>query len=376
MEKQRSLPGVEWETARCGLCDGAESREVLVAEDLLFGLPGRFRLVRCNDCGHYFLNPRPTRETIGRFYPDDYGPHRDHHTAGVSESRDQASQPAIETATESASSEPASGRPWYLSSVVRRVPGLRRLYYWLSADQSEIVPTPSCERPRGLEVGCGSGRFLERLQECGWDAEGIEPAEVPASRCRERGLRVHVGGFESLKSAGDRFDAIFAWMVIEHLHDPAAALREMRRLLKADGQLLFSVPNYGCWESRVFGRYSYSLQLPIHLHQFTPQTIHRLLRENGFRVERLIHQPNLLNVVGSMGLWFQHRPPFDRLGAQLVQFTNAPSMWATLAMAPVAKFLAAIRQGGRLTIIARRDDTLGNRHDGVTVKPLSGQTDG
>ena len=84
-------------------------------------------------------------------------------------------------------------------------------------------------------MGCGSGRFLERLQESGWEVEGVEPANVPAQRCRDRGLNVHLGHFESLKLDDESFDAVFAWMVIEHLHDPAAALREIHRLLKPDG---------------------------------------------------------------------------------------------------------------------------------------------
>lgn len=334
--------GVRWESANCVLCGGSSNHPVLEADDSLFGCPGLFRLVRCDGCGHYFLNPRPTPDTIGRFYPDDYAPH--------------AEQAADARAVESSVPETAGpATPWYLSSPMRRVPGLRRLYYWLSDSRSEIIPHIDSDRPRALEVGCGSGRFLQKLRESGWDVTGIEPAERPARRCRERGLHVHTGTLESVHLDSASFDAVFAWMVVEHLHDPAAALREMRRLLKPDGKLMFSVPNFACWEPRVFGRNWFSLQLPTHLHQFTPRTLRRLARQNGFRIESLIHQSNLNNVTGSVGIWLNRRFPQRTWGKRLIDFTSNPSLWGSLSIAPAAKLLAALRQGGRLTVIATPD---------------------
>jgi SAM-dependent methyltransferase len=149
------------------------------------------------------------------------------------------------------------------------------------------------------------------------------------------------------------FDACFAWMVVEHLHDPLATLREMRRLLADDGWLVFSVPNYGCWESRVFGRYWLALDVPRHLQHFRPATVRQLLRASGFRVERIIHQRNMLNLLGSAALWLRVVRPQSSLGPALIQFANHPRMWPQIALAPLAKLLAALRQGGRLTVIAR-----------------------
>jgi SAM-dependent methyltransferase len=149
------------------------------------------------------------------------------------------------------------------------------------------------------------------------------------------------------------FDACFAWMVVEHLHDPLATLREVRRLLRDDGWLVFSVPNYGCWEARVFGRYWHALDLPRHLQHFRPQTLRQMLAQTGFRVERVIHQRNVLNLLGSLALWLRVHRPRSRLGPALIQYTNHPRMWPQIALAPLAKLLAWLRQGGRLTVIAR-----------------------
>jgi SAM-dependent methyltransferase len=318
------------------LCGATQSTPVITARDLLHGLPGEFQVVRCRGCTHCYVNPRPTPDAIGMYYPADYGPyHADESGPNVS----------------SSSVEP--GQPWYLSRPVRAVPGLRRCYYWLTRSYSTWIPPHPSTRARALELGCSDGRFLEELRGAGWDAVGVELSAEPAQRARQRGFTVHQGMLEPGMFPAGGFDACFAWMVVEHLHDPLATLREMRRLLADDGWLVFSVPNYGCWESRVFGRYWLALDVPRHLQHFRPATVRQLLRASGFRVERIIHQRNMLNLLGSAALWLRVVRPQSSLGPALIQFANHPRMWPQIALAPLAKLLAALRQGGRLTVIAR-----------------------
>ena len=103
----------------------------------------------------------------------------------------------------------------------------------------------------------------------------------------------------------------------------------------------------------VFGSYWYSLQLPTHYQQFTPRTIRSLLAQTGFRLVKLIHQRNVLNITGSLALWLREALPRRAWGPRLLQFTHDPSMWGYLALAPPARILSWLRQGGRLTILAR-----------------------
>jgi SAM-dependent methyltransferase len=333
---------VEWEQAACVLCGEEDCKTVLEARDLLYGCSGCFKLVRCLNCGHYYLAPRPTRASMSKFYPDEYGPHKDH-------------QPVNGTAVANDGDISRQPTPWYLSKIVRRIPGLRSLYYWASETHAEIIPKASSGRPLALELGCGNGRFLELLNERGWEANGIEAAEIPVRRCIDRGLNVRVEDIEAMPPESRVYDAVFAWMVIEHLHDPALALRRIRSSLKPQGLLLFSVPNFGSWEAKVFGRYWYSLQLPTHLNHFSPKTLRRLLTQNGFQVIRVHHQQNVLNLVGSIGIWLRDRFPKLRLGPRLIHFTDNPTMWGRLSLSPFAKLLSLFRQGGRLTVIACPD---------------------
>ncbi len=328
-----SLPGVAWEESSCSLCHGQSWKRVCEAEDVLHGLPGRFRLVRCCDCGHVYLNPRPTLETIAKYYPADYSPHA---------SANDAVQDGAPTAGPSRSLQ-----------LAKRIPGLRGLYYWLKETNAEVVPSVDEPEPRALELGCGNGRFLGILRDKGWQAEGLEPAEAPVAEARRSGFQVHKGVFRPGLYAERSLDAVFAWMVLEHLHDPPEALREIHRILKPGGWLVLSVPNWGCWEPKVLGRYWYSMQLPTHLHQFTPRALRKTLSHSGFGQIRVIHQRNVFNLVGSAGLWMREKFPQRRLGPKLLDFIANPSVGGQLALAPIAKLLAWSHQGGRLTVTAR-----------------------
>src|SRR5262245_38713680 len=74
--KDRGGPiGIEWEHAECALCGSNRSRLWIEFPQLLRDCGGRLRLVECRECGHIYQDPRPTRETIGLYYPEAYGPH-------------------------------------------------------------------------------------------------------------------------------------------------------------------------------------------------------------------------------------------------------------------------------------------------------------
>lgn len=64
--------GEAQEEIACPLCGGQDEELVLIARDLLFAKPGRYRLVRCRQCALEYVNPRPTPAALGPHYPEDY----------------------------------------------------------------------------------------------------------------------------------------------------------------------------------------------------------------------------------------------------------------------------------------------------------------
>lgn len=144
-----------------------------------------------------------------------------------------------------------------------------------------------------LDVGCGWGHFLETARARLWRAYGIEPsaeahayalAHMPA----ELGGGLQRGGWEDCAFAGqDRFDAITAFWLLEHLPDPVAFLRWARGKLAEGGALMLAVPQEWTATQRAANEQAavknYWLD-PTHLHYWNQATLTGLLRETGFNV--------------------------------------------------------------------------------------------
>jgi SAM-dependent methyltransferase len=97
---------------------------------------------------------------------------------------------------------------------------------------------------RLLDIGCGRGHFIKLAHETGYDAQGIDVSARAIGYAREQfGLRAEVRRLEEIVEAGEQFDLITLWHVLEHFADPYAALRQIRSLLRRDGLCVIEVPN-------------------------------------------------------------------------------------------------------------------------------------
>jgi len=134
-----------------------------------------------------------------------------------------------------------------------------------------------------LDVGCGQGRLLVRLKALGWEVEGqeIDP-DAGAHSLEDRAIRVYRAPLAELCLPEGRYDAIVMNHVIEHAVDPPALLRECRRLLKQDGQLVVVTPNAGSLGHRLFGAHWRPLEPPRHLFLFSDRNLPDLARKAGF----------------------------------------------------------------------------------------------
>ena len=146
--------------------------------------------------------------------------------------------------------------------------------------------------PRLLDIGCGYGFFLKKIEQHGWQVEGIEVSRPGREYARKKlGLRIHSNPIEKIAFPEKCFDAVTLFYVIEHVHDPKGLLKEVHRILKPGGMVVLRWP-HSTPVVKVLGPFSKRYDVyhtPYHLYDFNPETMKRLLLEAGFTaVETMI----------------------------------------------------------------------------------------
>ncbi|MFC1797494.1 class I SAM-dependent methyltransferase [Pseudomonadota bacterium] len=138
-----------------------------------------------------------------------------------------------------------------------------------------------------LDIGCGQGLFLKQFADRGWQAVGIEVSSSAAFHAREvQGLDVLVGKRTTEELANDSFDIISLWHVLEHADQPKTLLSEARRVLKTDGKLLLSVPNFSSLEARLGKQNWFHLDVPRHITHFTQDGLQTTLDATGWEITK------------------------------------------------------------------------------------------
>jgi len=124
---------------------------------------------------------------------------------------------------------------------------LYRTHWWWRARERLLVDVISGLTPKGvrhsiLDVGCGDGLFFDALAPFG-DVEGVE-SDPTVLGPRAEAHHIHVAPFNDQFEPGRRYSLILLLDVLEHLREPAAALRRARDLLEPNGRIVITVPAF------------------------------------------------------------------------------------------------------------------------------------
>jgi SAM-dependent methyltransferase len=226
------------ETVACNLCGCEQYTTVYEMPDRRFFREEFFAVVECNRCGLGFLNPRPTVAEIQKYYPSEYyqGP-------------------------------PTSSHDRYLA---------RR--YTRQANYLKGLENGSA-RKRLLDVGCANGDFPRFMAARGWEVEGVE---ISKSTTRITDFPVYTQELQHIPVDEPTYDAVTAWAVFEHVHDPMGCFQKASQIIKKGGLFVFLVPNFGS----VASRHLFCEDIPRHLYFFTRETVREYLHKTGFTLER------------------------------------------------------------------------------------------
>ncbi len=95
-----------------------------------------------------------------------------------------------------------------------------------------------------LDVGCGNGSILRRLQERGYrDLHGLELSDYAIDRLSASGIRMHRGRLPDIALPDASFDVVIASQVLEHMIRRRRFTAELARVLRPGGTALIFVPD-------------------------------------------------------------------------------------------------------------------------------------
>ena len=140
---------------------------------------------------------------------------------------------------------------------------------------------------RLLDLGCGQGDFLMEAAAAHWHPLGMEFSKDAVSLCCKRGLQVLQGANASTAFAGEHFDVVTSFEVLEHLRTPGDLLIDAASVLKPGGLLYLTTPNFNALLRHLERDEFQMLAYPEHLCFFTPASLRRLATRHGFRIAAL-----------------------------------------------------------------------------------------
>ncbi|MBM3124860.1 MAG: class I SAM-dependent methyltransferase [Chloroflexi bacterium] len=162
------------------------------------------------------------------------------------------------------------------------------MYWWSNRFYAMLARRAGKRGGRLLEIGCGLGHLVGQLEDTfktfGMD---VNHWAVDQSRAVAPRSGLQTASAQDLPFAHSVFNVVIIKHIVEHLPDPAKAIREIGRVTEKDGTLILSTPNL---ESRLKpwkGERWIGYQDPTHISMKPPREWLSMIRAAGFELQRV-----------------------------------------------------------------------------------------
>jgi SAM-dependent methyltransferase len=135
-----------------------------------------------------------------------------------------------------------------------------------------------------LDVGSGTGAFVNEMKGYGWQVTGLEPDEDARKIANEINAVELTDINQFYQLAAGTYDAITMWHVLEHVHDLQRYIQQLKNLLKETGKLFIAVPNYTSKDAAIYQEYWAAYDMPRHLYHFSPRSMQVLVEKHGLKL--------------------------------------------------------------------------------------------
>jgi SAM-dependent methyltransferase len=138
-----------------------------------------------------------------------------------------------------------------------------------------------------LDVGCGSGEWLDIFRESKCHTFGTEYNEKQKRTALGKGHKILDGGLLPVPEDNLKFDLVIFTEVIEHIQNPIETLSHLNSLLSENGLIYITTPNFSAIERHILKDNWGIICYPEHLTYYTPRTLNLALRKTNFSKIRI-----------------------------------------------------------------------------------------
>jgi len=210
-----------------------------------------FNIVKCEQCSFKFTNPRPEEDIIGRYYKSENYVSHSNTNKGFINSTYQ---------------------------TVRKYTLLKKLQLISKFYKTGYI----------LDIGCGTGEFLNTCKNAKWKTLGIEP-DIDARTMAIQNHSLDVREESEIEKLPDSsFDIITMWHVLEHVPKLNKRVEDLKRLIKPNGIIIIAVPNSDSLDAKIYKENWAAYDVPRHLYHFNPNDINLLFKNHGLKMFRIL----------------------------------------------------------------------------------------
>jgi 2-polyprenyl-3-methyl-5-hydroxy-6-metoxy-1,4-benzoquinol methylase len=231
----------------CPVCSSTDINPLITLNDYSISKE-QFVIWQCADCTLRFTQDIPDEASVGRYYQsEDYISHSNTQKGFINKAY----------------------------QVVRS----RTL-----KQKAKLIKSFTKENGNILDIGAGTGAFLNTMKQEDWNVVGIEPDAGARSQAKSLfGLKLQEPSSLNDLDAST-FDAITMWHVLEHVHQLHHYVERLKDLIKQDGKIFIAVPNYTSLDAQLYGNYWAGYDAPRHLYHFSPQSMQKLMQLHGLKI--------------------------------------------------------------------------------------------
>lgn len=236
----------------CPVCKSDRLQHVFPVKD--YTVSGQqFEIVECGHCTLRFTQNVPDKQHIGAYYKsEDYISHTNTKKGLVNKIYQKVRNQTMKQK----------------AGIIKKYTGL--------------------QKGNLLDVGCGTGTFLNTMKTRDWSVSGLEP-DADARQLAKELYQLDVKpSHEIFLLPQNHFNAITLWHVLEHVHELHEYIEQLKKLLKPNGKLFIAVPNYTSRDAKIYKKYWAAYDVPRHLYHFSPQSIDVLMHQHELKVTTLL----------------------------------------------------------------------------------------